>query len=116
MNTTQKTGMQNGAQMRITPEDIAIIKGLFKGNEAALRLMRKIFLPELDPTAPIGQMIDIYGSIPTKDRTVEQIAVDLMARNIMVAHCDAMLMQLQAIANLPEEGATAKVSPKNSAK
>ncbi len=117
MNETQtKTGMQNGAQMRIPPEERAIVRGLFLGNEAALKLLRKIFLPELDPTAPIGQMVDLYLTIPTKDRDPMQIAVDLAARNLVISHTDQMLMQLKAIAEMPEEGAKAVVSPKNSAR
>ena len=35
-------------QMRITDEELAVIKGLFADNEEGLKVMRKIFLPEID--------------------------------------------------------------------
>lgn len=89
---------QNGSQMRITDEEQALIKSTFKNNEMLLKLMRKMFLPELDPNAPIGQMVDLYRTIPTKDRDPESIAIELTARNMVIDHVDNVLMQLLLMA------------------
>lgn len=90
----QKAG---GSQMRITPEEQDLIQVTFKNNEKLLKLMRKMFLPELDPNAPFGQMIDLYRTIQTKDRTPEDIAQELTARNMVIDHVEQVLMQLWII-------------------
>lgn len=105
MNTNEKTGMQQGAQMRITPIEREMIARTFKNNQALLLLMRKIFLPEIDPNAPIGQVIDLWLTLENTNKGLpldEQI-VNLKARNLLITHVDQSLMQLQAIANMPEE-------------
>lgn len=115
MNTNEAkktTGMANGSQMRITDPEIDLIKATYGNNEPLLKLLRKMFLPELDPNAPIGQMIDLYRTIETKERNPMDVAVDLTARNMLISHVDNVLMQLQLIGKMdrltPEE-AVAKV-------
>lgn len=102
-----KSGQDNGSQMRITSEEQELIKSTFLNNERLLKLMRKMFLPELDPNAPIGQMIDLWMSLPIKDMTPEQAYTNIVARNTLIAHIDQVLMQLFLIARLektnPEE-------------
>lgn len=112
------TGKTNNSQMRITEDEIALIKSTFLGNEALLKLMRKMFLPELDPSAPLGQMVDLYRTIPTKDRTDRDIAVDLTSRNIIIDHIENVLLQLSLIAKTAEETPeqTATRLKKNSSK
>jgi len=95
--------MEEGRQMRFTKEELAIIKGLFKGNEEALKLMRKVFLPELDPKAPLGQMIDIYRTIKTDGMMASEVVIALEARNFVIAHIDMQLQQLQILAGMEDE-------------
>lgn len=112
-----KTGMANGQQMRFTEQELAIFKGAFKDNEPLLKLLRKVFLPELDPQAPLGQMIDIWMSTATKDRTPEQIAIELTARNMLIQHVDGMLMQMRTLAGMEtmtQEEVVAKVKADSS--
>lgn len=99
---TEIKGKENGSQMRLTTEELATIRSMFKNNEAGLKLMRKMFLPELDPKAPIGQMIDLYRTIPTKDRDPMAIAIDLQARNMVIDHTDSVLMQLWLLSQMEE--------------
>ena len=111
MNTPEQakrvSQQENGNQMRITDDERALIKSTFLGNEPLLKLMRKMFLPELDPNAPIGQMIDLWMTIPIKDLSPEQAYVNLLSRNQLISHVDQVLMQLWLIAKLepmtPEE-------------
>lgn len=101
--TEQKSGMQNGSQMRITKDDKDLIKAVFKGNEPLLLLMRKIFLPEIDPKAPIGQVIDLYMTVKVDGMSLEEQLIRLHARNQLILHVDQMLMQLKLIAELEEQ-------------
>lgn len=100
--TTKTSGMQGGAQMRISPEERELIARTFKGNETLLRLMRKIFLPEIDPAAPTGQVIDLWLSLESANKglPIEEQFVNLKARNLMITHTDQCLMQLEAISNM----------------
>jgi hypothetical protein len=99
----QKTSMSNGSQMRITEDEIRMIKGMFKDNEPALKLMRKMFLPELDPTAPLGQMIDLWMSVSIKEMTPEEAYVRLEARNTLISHIDQVLLQMSLISKMEEQ-------------
>lgn len=92
-----KEGMQSGSQMRITTLEISLLKNTFKGNEELLRLMRKLFLPELDPFTPLGQNMDLWLTIPADQLTNEQIVVNLKARNMLITHVDQMLMQIKSL-------------------
>lgn len=115
MNTRQ-TGMENGRQMRITPEEIEIIKNTFGNNERLLKLMRKMFLPELDPNAPVGQLIDLYLTLNTDGMTPEDVYINLKARNQLVAHVDQVLMQFLLISQQPTNSEVVAKVGKNSAK
>lgn len=92
------TGMQQGAQMRFTDDELEIIRKTFGENEFLLKLLRKVFLPELDPKAPIGQMIDLWMTVDVKDKSPEEIAVALLARNEVIRHVDQRLIELSLLA------------------
>jgi hypothetical protein len=94
-----------GSQMRITTEDMQLIKGTFANNEPLLKLLRKIFLPELDPTTPIGQNIDLWMTVSVDNMTAEQALVNLKARNILINHVEQQLMQLKLLSEVKEETA-----------
>lgn len=95
--------MQQGKQMRFTDAELALIKGTFAENEELLKLMRKVFLPELDPSAPIQQMIDLYMTISTEGQTPDEIALNLKARNTLIAHLEMQLGQLRILAGMKNE-------------
>lgn len=118
MNTNIKSGQANGSQMRITPEEIALIQRTYKDNEPLLRLLRKMFLPEIDPNAPIGQLIDLWMTVKVDDVSPEDALINIKARNQLIMHLDQVLMQFNLISKMepvnPEE-VVAKVK-KNSTK
>lgn len=110
--------MQNGQQMRYTDEELGMIKNTFKGNEKLLKLLRKVFLPELDPDAPIGQVIDLWMTVKIDDLTPEQALINIKARNTLITHIDQQLYGLKILADsddLTAEEMIEKVK-KNSAK
>jgi len=92
-----------GQQMRITDSDLRIIKAAFAENDELLKVVRKVFLPEIDPQAPIGQVIDLWMTLKTDDLSAEQIAVNLKARNLLITHVEQQLFQLKHLAGMKEE-------------
>lgn len=105
MNTAEpkKTGMANGSQMRITPQEIDLIKRTYGSNEPLLKLLRKMFLPEIDPNAPIGQLIDLWMTVKIDEMSPEEAMVNLKARNALITHIDQVLFQLSTIAKQETE-------------
>jgi hypothetical protein len=103
MTETKTTGQSNGGQMRITDDEIRLIKATFKDNEPLLKLMRKMFLPELDPTAPLGQMLDLWMTVSIKDMSPEEAYVNLLARNTLISHLDQVLLQMSLISKMEEQ-------------
>ena len=103
---------------RITDAEMAIIKGMFAENEEALKLMRKIFLPSLDYTAPLGMIMDMWIPVEIDDVTPEQALINIKARKTLITHVEQCLMLLKNLAGTkdetPEE--TAKRVFKNSSK
>lgn len=105
---TNEQKQQIGSQMRITPTELGILKSTFKGNEELVRLMRKIFLPELDPYVPINQNLDLWMTVKVDDMTLEQALINLKARNSLIAHLDQCLNTIKILADLEDDPEVAK--------
>lgn len=90
-------------EMRFNDAELQTIKDMFGNNPQRLKLMRKVFLPELERDAPLGQIIDLAMSINTKDKSPEEIAIAVQARNELISHVEQMLIQLNVLANAPSE-------------
>ncbi len=92
-----------GKEMRLTNEDLATIKALYSDNVHALKVLRKVFLPEINPTAPIGQNFDLWMTMKIEDQTAEEALVNIKARNTLIQHVESCLMQLSLLAGQKEE-------------
>lgn len=90
-------------QKRFTDEEIKIMKSLFKDNEKGLKVLRKVFLPTYDFDAPLGQVVDLWMTVPQTDITPEYAYVNWKARNQVITHIEQQLIQLQFLANEKEE-------------
>lgn len=84
--------------MRITPEEIDLIKSTFKGNKKLLKLLRKIFLPEIEADAPLGQNIDLWMTTPIQNMSTTQAIINLTARNQLIQHVESQLLQFNILA------------------
>ena len=104
--------------MRFSDSELALIRGVFYENDQLLKLMRKVFLPEIDPTAPLGQLVDLWMTIDLKDKDPEEAMINIKARNQLIMHVEQQLLQLQVLANLKDETAEDKAAreAKDSAK
>ncbi len=92
-----------GGQMRFTDVELKLIQATFKDNESLLKLLRKVFLPEFDPNAPLGQMLDLWMTIDITTKDPETAYVHLLARNQLIMHLETQLLQLKALANIENE-------------
>jgi hypothetical protein len=85
-------------EMRFSDEEINIFRGVFGGNEKLVRLIRKLFLPTMDFEAPLGQMIDLYMTLPVTHETLaDDVKVAVMSRNQLIAHIEHCLMQITVL-------------------
>ena len=85
--------------MRFSEGELATLKSVFKDNDALLKILRKVFLPEIDPTAPIGQVIDLWMTVDVRQLEPEQAMIRLIARNELITHVEQQLMQIRVLAN-----------------
>ena len=92
-----------GQQMRITEEELTTLKKLFKGNHDLLKLLRKLFLPELDPYVPIGQNIDLWMTIPVDNMKAEEALINLKARNTVITHLEQVLNTIRILVEVTDE-------------
>ena len=90
-------------EMRITPDEVKIIRDIFRGNDRLLKLLRKIFLPEYDPKAPLGQTVDLWMGIQTDGKTDAEIARNTLVREQLIKHVESQLIQLNFLAQSEEE-------------
>jgi hypothetical protein len=88
-----------GQQMRLTDDELELIRATFKGNDRLLKLLRKMFLPEYDPTAPFGQSIDLWlAATDLKALGHDEAYQLIMARNMVISHVEAQIISLQHLA------------------
>jgi len=85
-------------EMRITDTELGEIKKLYAENPTALKLLRKIFLPEVSPVSPIGQNMDLWMTLKIEDLTPEQALINIKARNTVIQHVEQCLLQLSLLA------------------
>jgi hypothetical protein len=96
--------MAENKKMRYSDAELAWIKGAFgTEDEFGFHLIRKIFFPELDLKANLGQQINLYSTIPTEGRSAEDIAVDLKAMNLLMSHIERQLQVIKILAGTKEE-------------
>ncbi len=94
---------KQGKQMRFNEQQLSLIKNTYGGKDDMLKLLRKVFLPEVDPTLPIGQMIDLWMTIDIKDKSPEEAQIQMIARNTLISHIEFQLSQLKVLANTGTE-------------
>lgn len=60
-------------------EDVRLLTDFAK-NKDATNVMYKTILPDSDPEAPFGQIVDLWASVQTRERGPEQVMLDLKER------------------------------------
>lgn len=89
--------------MRISDMDLSMIKNTFADKDELLKVMRKIFLPEITSDAPIGQNIDLWMTMKVDDMSAEEALINIKARNSLIQHVEMCLSQLKVLAGMKKE-------------
>ena len=89
-------------EMRITPEEKTVIEQTFGNNPRLFKLMRKIFLPEYDHNAPVGQIVDLWTIKDISSMAPEEVKVYFMTRRDLILHIESQLMQLNSLSQKTE--------------
>lgn len=90
-------------EMRISDIELSLIKNTFADNDQLLKIMRKVFLPEITGDTPIGQSIDLWMTVKVEDMSPEEAIMNLKARNTVIQHLEMCLMQLKVLAGQKDE-------------
>lgn len=90
-------------EMRLNDTDLSMIKNTFAGKDELLKVIRKIFLPEITADAPIGQSLDLWMTLKVEDMSPEDALINIKARNTVIQHVEMCLNQLKVLAGMKEE-------------
>ena len=88
---------------RFSKEEVDLIKRMFKDNEAAYMLLKKVFLPEPDITSDIAQTINIYNTIDPNLSDPYAVVTEVKARNLLMGHLNVQMQLLKNISEMREE-------------
>lgn len=66
-----------------------------------LSLIRKIFVPDIDANAPLGQSTDLFVSVATRDRQPSMVHWEMEMRHLVRKYLDLMLKILEGQAVKP---------------
>lgn len=92
-----------GKAMRITDQELALIKKSFADNDELLKIIRKIFVPTWDPDAPLGQVIDMWQLVKIDDMLPEQAIINIKSMKMLIDHIEMNLLQLKTLAGMKTE-------------
>jgi hypothetical protein len=82
-------------QMPLNAVDLSRIEVTFKGKEGLLKVVRKLFLPELSADVPFQQNIDLWQLIKLKELIVEEAAIHLDSIQIWIDYMEQQLKVLE---------------------
>lgn len=83
-------------QFPLSVDESKLILNNFFGKDEVIKVLRKAYLPELDPDAPLHQLIDLWMTVDIKDKEPEKAINQLVARDIVIKYLD---QQLNLLAN-----------------
>jgi hypothetical protein len=70
--------------LTITADESSTLSYLIKNNVALQQVIRKIFLPEIDGDAPLGQQLDLWMTVQIADKTPELAHLLLQSRERLI--------------------------------
>ena len=82
--------------MRFDENELALFRSLF-GSDESIKLLRKLFLPEYDPHAPLGQVVDLWLTLDIADQEPEEAKRRILARNDLIKHVESCLLQIKTL-------------------
>jgi hypothetical protein len=101
-NQLLQSMQQKYSENRITEDDKQILRETFKDNLPLAKLMRKIFLPELNPDNPLHMNIDLYMQADYTNMTPEKTKIAVLSRKELIEHVDACLFTILTLCETGE--------------
>jgi len=96
--------MNENKEMRFTEGELELMRKTYGGNDALIKLLRKIFLPEYDPKAPLGQIVDLWMHLSDLEKMHPQDReIAILSHIKLIKHIEAQLMQIYVLANIKTE-------------
>lgn len=84
-------------QKELTVAEQSLIN--FKGKKELLAVIRKAFLPEIEPDAPFHQVIDLWMTVDIKDKMPELALPHIESRAMLIAYLEQQLQVLEGNGN-----------------
>lgn len=84
-------------QMPLDVIDRDMLTGAFKNHPDVFTVVKKAFLPDLDPKAHFHQMIDLWMTVEFKEKTPEDAWPHFLARKTLVAYLAQQLNVLKTL-------------------
>lgn len=81
-------------QAKLTKADLETLKPI-RENKAVQELVRKTYLPEIELDTPIGQVIDLWLTVDSKDKTPIESTLALKVRSRLMELIEAGLARLE---------------------
>ena len=82
-------------QMPLDPIDQSIVKDIIMKQCDLQEVIRKAFLPTLDPNAPPHQLVDLWATLEIKDKAIEIAYPLILARQKLVNYLEQQLLAIE---------------------
>lgn len=89
-------------QAPLTKGDLDVLKAV-RENKAVQSVVRKTYLPEVELDAPVGQIIDLWLTVDSKDKSPEESTTALKVRARLLELIEAGLKRLETDKTEPTE-------------
>lgn len=89
-------------QSPLTKAELEVLKPI-RENDVVLELVRKTYLPEIELDVPIGQVIDLWLTVDSKDKTPMESTLALKVRARLMELLEAGLARLETDKTEPSE-------------
>lgn len=83
-------------QLPMEDAEKSYVSALFKDSEPLLAATRKLFLPEINGEAPLGQHVDLFMTFPVEGNTPETVWLGASAREKLISFIEEGLADLVA--------------------
>lgn len=84
-------------QFEITEAESVMIHAALVGKPEVFAVLSKTFLPVIDPTAPIHQIVDLWMTIDIKDKTPDVALAHIIARQSLIDYLAQQLNRLSKV-------------------
>jgi len=82
-------------QMPLNALELSMSETFIKSKSDVLAVIRKSFLPTIDPNAPLGQIVDLWMNVPIEDKNPETAKPHIEIRKRFIEYIEQQLDYLE---------------------